>query len=322
MKKVFQILLMTGLITALSVSPVFAAESGGNVVREYTFETTDSNFSYTENETIEVDGKTYKAADIKYEKLSEEKRIEETKTYTGLSEKKVDEEITTEDGTVLKLEKVDYTDDSVSETRTWRNQTTAPNVPQTLQLTTDGGKTVTATRGNVTRTIGSDYTVPFTINGKFYGGENVGYYLFNGQKIPADSAPEFSGYQNVILSSLNMDGNIYRIDSGAWNGDWYTNESGEQVRNAVYTGLQKANNYSATYTASVYDAQAVYSNGVESEDTTYTVKAIVTYEVVKQGLSTLAKILIGAGAVILVGLIVAILMVIRKKRKAEDESAA
>ena len=59
MKKKISAVIMTAFFIVLTAVPVYAAEN--DLIREYTFKTTDENFSYTENTVIEVEGRTYEA---------------------------------------------------------------------------------------------------------------------------------------------------------------------------------------------------------------------------------------------------------------------
>ena len=320
MKRLFAAIMAVFLLAAATV-PAAAADKSDLVTKEYTFTTTadEDEFEYTENKTIEIDGVEYTAKNYSYELISTEKRIEEKKEYENLTEKEVPESIT-KGGETLKLEAVDYKENTITDTRVYQNYVTTPAIPNTI-LVKAGDKSLQAERTETTRVLSDTYNVAFACDGKFYGDKDCMYYVLNGKQIPAESAPTFNGYQSELLAYLDLDPNIYRIDSGSWASDYYT-EDGQTVRSAVYNGMQRSNTYTVNYAVTVYNAEAVYSNDVTGDEAEHTVKAIVTYEKVETGLSALAKILIGAGAVILIGLIVAMLMVIRKKRRAEEESAA
>lgn len=313
MRKRFSAVIMAAFFIALTAAPVYAAES--NLIREYTFKTTDEDFSYTENAVIEVEGRTYEATEISYELVSEEQRIEHMESYTGLASEDVPETITTEDGTELTLEDVRYTPRTVSNVQVYRDYVVTPDIPETITFTAEG-QSISGTRVATQRSISESYNVPFSVEGTFYGDEDCMYYLLDGKQIPAVTAPDFDRYQEELLSYLELDTDIYRIDSGIWSSDYYT-ASSQTARDATYSGMQRSNTYTVTYEGTLYDAEAVYSNGIEGGDTTYTVNAIVSYE--RAGLSTEAIVLIGAGVVILAGLVIAILALLKKKKKTQTE---
>ena len=158
----------------------------------------------------------------------------------------------------------------------------------------------------------------FACDGKFYGDRDCMYYVLNGKQIPAESAPTFNGYQSELLAYLDLDPNIYRIDSGSWASDYYT-EDGQTVRSAVYNGMQRSNTYTVTYAATVYNAEAVYSNGVTSDEAEHTVKAIVTYEKVETVIDLKTIAIIFTGIAVLAALVVAIFMLLKKKKQNKEE---
>ena len=313
MKKKISAVIMTAFFIVLTAVPVYAAEN--DLIREYTFKTTDENFSYTENTVIEVEGRTYEASGISYELVSEEERIEHIESYTGLSSEDVPETITTEDGTELTLEDVQYTPRTVRNVQVHKDYVVTPDIPETITFAAEG-QNILGKRVSTQRSISDTYNVPFSVEGTFYGDEDCMYYLLDGKQIPAGAAPVFDRYQEELLSYLELDPDIYRIDSGSWSSDYYT-ASGETARDATYSGMQRSNTYTVTYEGILYDAKAIYSNGIEGSDTTYTVNAIVSYE--RAGLSAGTLVLIGVGIVVLAGLVIAILALLKKKKQTKTE---
>ena len=85
---------------------------------------------------------------------------------------------------------------------------------------------------------------------------------------------------------------------------------------AKYTGMQKSVTYTATYQATLYSAEAIYSNGDTNDEPVYTVKAIVEYTPV--GLSQTKIIAIGAGVLVLATAIGCIIYFLKKKKKEEQ----
>lgn len=301
--------ILTAFLFAISIVPAMAAENP--VIREYTFQTNNKDFNYTDHSTIEVEGQTYEAVDTKYEIIEETSEISKTESFTGLTEKKVPETITAEDGTELKLQDVNYTERKVSTVQTYQNYVVMPSIPDSVNFESEG-KTVKGVRTNTQRTLSAAYNVPFTISSKYYGDEDCMYYLLDEKKIPSSTAPEFSKYQEELLAYLKLDPDIYRIDSGKWSSDYY--KDGDQtVREATYSGMQRSNTYSVTYEGILYDAKATYANGMD-DDVLYTVKAIVEYT--ESGLSTIQKVLLTFGiALAVVVIIVAILYYLKEKQE-------
>lgn len=302
--------MMAVFLVAAGTIPAAAASIDKPIVQEYTFETSDKDFEYTENKVIEIDGKKYEAKDIQYEILSESKRLEEHREYSNLASQNVPETITTEDGSELTLEEVRYTTRKVTNIQTYRDYVNPPEIPEKIEFTVEG-KSITGFLADTKKVLSDSYNVPFSINGKFYGDEDSMYYVLNGKNIPAETAPEFDQYPAELLAYLKLDSNIYRVDSGQWSSGYY-DESGQTVRTATYNGMQKSNTYIVTYQGTIYDAKAVYSNGVKGDEATYKVKAIVEYE--KKGLSELQKVILTAGIAIAVAVtMIALLFILKRK---------
>lgn len=306
----------TMAVFLMMISTAAAAAAEQPVTKEYIFETTDTNFDYTENQIIEIDGKKYEAKDIDYEVISEVKRVDEIREYSNLTVKSVPETVTADDGTELTLEDIEYVPQTVTDVQVYRDYVNPPDIPEKIQFTVNG-KTVTGFRKNTDRQLSDTYNVPFSINGKFYGDEDSMYYVLNGKNIPAETAPEFDQYPDELLAYLGLDPDIYRVDSGQWASGYYQ-AGDETVRMATYNGMQKSNTYTVTYDGTMYAATAIYSNGIDNTDPIYTVKALVEYVGYEEsGLNTLQKVLLTIGvAVIAAGVIVAILFIL-KKRKSE-----
>lgn len=319
MKKRLVAAIMAVFLMMISTAAAAAAVAENPITKEYTFETTDKDFNYTENQVIEIDGKKYEAKDIDYEVISESKRVEGIKKYSKLTVRSVPDTMTADDGTELMLEDVEYVPQTVTDVQIYRDYVNPPEIPETIKFTVNG-KTVTGVRKNTERQLSDTYNVPFSINGKFYGDEDSMYYVLNGKNIPAETAPEFDQYPDELLAYLNLDDDIYRIDSGQWSSGYYRGGD-KTVRMATYNGMQKSNTYTVTYEGTMYAATATYSNGIENTDPIYTVKALVEYvEYEDDGLTTLQKVLLTIGvAVIAAGVIVAILFILKKRRNEDSE---
>lgn len=339
-KRVISIL----MVLLLSFSgAVYAAES---VTKEYNLTTKNKDYAKLAvsdleegdlseaRKEIRIDGRKYRAIKVEFRENKQKKPVKRTRTYTGLSEKKVPKTIRLKSGKKLQLSDVKWTENkrnAATGTMTFTGMNQRPNAPATKDITATlpDGSTITVT-GHLQRVeqSGSSYDKPFTVKARFIGDRDVSYYQFGDIRIPNNpDSPEFEGYQEVLLSHLGYDPENYRITSGRWTGD-YQKENGRTVRYAEFSGQQRSANWTAYYTETVtadspqlatYDATAEYSNGIE--ETSYELTAIVTYE--KVGLTLLQKILIaGAAVIIIAGLIAVILMIIRKKRDQEASAEA
>ncbi len=312
MKRKTATAIVAAFLMVTTAMPALAAQQP--VVKEYTFKTSDRDFRYEENQEIEIGGEKYKATEIKYEKLSEEKRKSENREYINLTSKTVPEKITLADGTELSLEDVNFEAHTVTDVDVYRNYVSQPDIPQNLKFYANGQEVI-GKRTSIKKEVSETYNMPFSINGKFYGDKDSLYYELNGRNIPANTAPEFDKFSKELLAYLDLDSDIYRIDSGQWASGYYS-EGDKTVRMAKYTGMQKSVTYTATYQATLYSAEAIYSNGDTNDEPVYTVKAIVEYTPV--GLSQTKIIAIGAGVLVLATAIGCIIYFLKKKKKEEQ----
>ncbi len=329
MKK--RILTTVLILFVLTTQIAFAAQK--EVTKEYTFVTNkDAQIEFSDigkgdlSEiplSIEEGGKTYQAvsADFSLEK----KPIEVKKTYEDLDKKEVPESIE-KDGEELKLTNTKWTEakrSAASGTKRYYGYNTQPEAPATKEITATlpNGKTITVTGNFVDiKRVKGDFTKPFEVTAKFIGDEDVeSYILPDGSKIPNDeSIPAFRGYEDVILKNLGYSTKNYRITSGKWISDYYTDDNGETCRKAKFTGTQTGTDWVATYRETLTEDSPQYA--IYTADCTYrsdnmTVKAVVTYE--KSGMSFLMKaLLIGSAAVIILAIFfILILGRIRKKEE-------
>ena len=314
MKKLFAAITAAFLMAAAAIP---AAAAAGPVTKEYIFTATGDDYEYTDNQLIEIDGAEYEAVGCTYEIVSTQERIEYEQKYENLIEQEVPESIT-QNGQELTLETVDYTPKAVRDNQVYRDYVVTPAIPDNFRFKVDGN-TVQGKLVDTKTELSATYNVSFACDGKFYGDKDCMYYTLNGKQIPAESAPTFEGYEEELLEYLDLDPDIYRVDSGRWATDYYT-EDGKTARSAVYSGMQRSTTYTAVYEATVYDALAVYTNGINGDAPEHTVKAIVRYEPVDTGIDIKTAVLIGAGVIVLVALIVAILMLLKKKKQNQEKN--
>ena len=92
------------------------------------------------------------------------------------------------------------------------------------------------------------------------------------------------------------------------------------VREARFTGTKTVPYYEATYVESdasrgMYETTVTYE-GVDSNQK-IEAEAIVQYKLLDKGLTTLQKILIAAGVLVLIAAIILILFILKKKERRE-----
>lgn len=344
MKKITAIII-AGLLSGLSISSVSANDvtsKDGYIEKTETFETTDTNFNYEFEKTIEENGNKYNLVSVSYDIINSENltKIDEVKrtvTYPDLYEQRAGEEkeiTVVQDGNeiLLPLDSITY-EDTIIDNRTKLLTASTDFDYKTVEPTPPQTKTVTYydeyTDINVTADLPlkdfiiadewawrADVSIPITFS--LYDAD---YYALGDKLIPFnDDKPMLQGYENDLLNELNLDTSLYRITDVNWVGEPYT--AGEVTyRDAVATGERYCANYIATYEdtvslpdASGYKGVAVYKTEVEvlSGETQYTVKATALYEI-DNTMKMIVTISIMLALFII--LIVIILYLIAKKRR-------
>ena len=153
---------------------------------------------------------------------------------------------------------------------------------------------------------------------KFYSEtKDTNLYRFNGKMVTLKNGqPIWTGYDKDIKAHLGENGANYRINSVSWQGGFIRNGNGF-VRTANVSGSKRIHMTVATYTNQnavdvTYTAKVKY---VDSQYPSGELKAtcIATYE--KQGFTTVQKILVGVGIVVIAFAISFILMKLRKKKQ-------
>lgn len=235
-KKVISIILSSCLILVSSSIAFANTEINKTHTVNTTVESVKNEKIDNKYKTYTEDGKKYKAIKIEYKDVKPETI---KKNYKDLIKKEVPKTIE-EHGEKYQLEKAEYKEAISTKTEEYNNYVREPNIPKEKDFEING-KTVKGTLKNVTKSVSSTYNVPFSIPARFYGSPDVEVYILNGKEISSANAPEFNNYPNELLSYLNLDGNIYNIQSGRWNGGYYTDNNGQTVRNAIFTGMQKSN---------------------------------------------------------------------------------
>ena len=308
----FFALIMVFVSTALS----YAANT--DITKTDIFYSKTKDYSYAAREEIKQDGKTYKLKNIKYELVADKGAEEKNVKLENLTEEKapatksfeVDgKKVTfTLDTDATKFEKNKKEGIYVYSARDPKNF----KADQTRVVKDKDGNTFTGTLASVSK--GAVYRKPITIEGEFKGDVGSQYFYFanTGTLWPYNSnAPVWNGYQADILNYLNLDASAYRITGGSWTSSRVSGST--LIRTARFTGTSNVCDYTATYEdgtdADGYTANAVYLSP-------YKVKAIATYE--QAGLTTMQKVLIGAGILVL-AIAIALILYFLKRKKREDE---
>lgn len=309
----FFALIMVFVSTALS----YAAST--DITKTDIFYSKTKDYNYAADKEIRQNGKTYKLKNIKYELVADKGAEIKNVKLENLTEEKAP-------GTKnfkVKGKKVAFILDK-DNTKFEKNKKEGIYVysardpknfkaDQTRAVKDKDGNTFTGRLESVTK--GAVYRKPITIEGEFRGDVGSQYFYFanTGTLWPYNaSAPVWNGYQADILSYLNLDASAYRITSGSWTGSRVSGNT--LIRTARFTGTSNVCDYTATYVdgtdADGYTANAVYLSP-------YKVKAIATYE--QAGLTTMQKVLIGAGILVLAIAIALILYFLKRKKREEEE---
>ena len=334
-----------------------APGAGRSITREQEFVTTSEDFNASFQKTLEQPEGSYSLKDIEYTVLSE-KKLEEPVTvtqqveYFGLLEQnaKAPSAITIDaDGESVtgKLIGIDYTPIIITGRETSADAYTdygldvnEPKPPQTKEIAyadPQTGKTVSAVLDfDHLETLDgfswrSDVTIPLTFS--YY--DSFGYVLGDAFIPYNEEIPAMDGFESVLLDSLGLNPEQYRITGFQWTGEPYE-ENGVMYRNAEASGQRYAASYRAVYSGTVslpdvpgYDAVATYTGTVQQPtgETEYTVKAVASYERLESeekaeipsqpgtGLTPIQIVFISVGAFLFLVLIVGLLWILAKQKK-------
>ena len=278
------------------------------LIKEYEYESSLGKYKDEKYMNMEFDegGKAYKAKSVKY---SIKKYVDApgkiTKSST-LKNKNANKEIK-ENGFKYELANATYNENKKTHKEVFTN---IEEVPKTFEIKLETGEAVMGVLASNETRLSETLDKQLRVPGIFYGDSDVSYYIFNGNQIPADTAPYFDGYQSVILGNLGLNSNDNVINNAAWASDYYVLD-GQIVRNAVFTGLQKSRIDEASYEYLLYDTTAEYRLADEKAK----VIAVAKVEFEEVGLSLRAKITIAIGIIVIAAAISCALLVFRKKRK-------
>ena len=351
-----------GTSSALSsgVETSQASGTGESITREQEFVTVSKDFNASFEKTLEQPEGSYSLKDIEYTVLSE-KKLEQPITvtqqveYSGLLEQNAEAPATITidaDGESItgKLTGIDYTPITITGRETSADAYTdygldvnEPKPPQTKEITytdPETGKAVSAVLDfdHLEALDGfswrSDVTIPLTFS--YY--DSFGYVLEDVFIPYNEEIPAIDGFESVLLDSLSLSREQYRITGFQWTGEPYE-QDGVFHRDATASGQRYAASYRAVYSGTVslpdvpgYDAVATYTGTIQKPTgkTEYTVKAVATYEKEptsepeaqsqpNTGLTPIQIVLLSVAAFLLVVLVVGLLSILAKRRKKKEK---
>ena len=339
----------------ISQSDTFQTDSIITLEQEFT--TTSKPFHANFEEVTEQDEITYHLKSIDYTVLSE-KKLEQPATVTQQVEysellsqnAEAPQTITIEaDGKRIEgtLTGIEYTPITITGRETEAsaftdygldvNLPTPPNTKEIQYTDSQTGKTVSAVLSFDHLEVlddfswRSDVTIPLTFS--YY--DSFGYVLGDVFIPYQEETPALEGAESVLLDSLDLNPEQYRLTKFQWTGEPYE-ENGVMYRNAEASGQRYAASYRAVYSGTVslpdvpgYDAVATYTGTVQhpTGETEYTVKAVASYERLESeekaeipsqpgtGLTPIQIVLISVGAFLFLVLIVGLLWILAKQKK-------
>ena len=324
MKRKVLNLTLAFVISLSLLSPAFAAET---ITKTYKFNpTSKEDLTYNAPKEIKEGDKTYvldEDSEIKY-KITKDNKVKVKKNVRVKNKEdiKKEEKHKTDKGyVILKLKEGDkgiewksiYRSPKVM-TREYANK---GEIPNSLSSTVnEEGKTinVTCNRSDIKT---KSKVVSFSAPAKFYGYPDSNVFSFKGKKVKITGKnPTWSGYKSDVSKYLGDKGS-YNITNARWSGAMKPYQD-MYVREARFTGTKTVPFYEATYiesdaTRGMYEATVTYE-GVDSNQK-IEAEAMVQYKLLDKGLTTLQKILIAAGVLVLISAIILILFILKKRRK-------
>lgn len=166
-----------------------------------------------------------------------------------------------------------------------------------------------------------------TIN-LIYSNYGADYYMFQGNQIPNTGQPALDGYESVILQSLGLPIDDYRITEIVWSSDPYSSE-GTKYRDAVAKAKMLVNGKIAIYesdsvTLSGNKVMTTYTNhyeGTKVIDTgkaEYEIKAVANYKLYSTNVGwKTATFVLGFLFVLSVAISLILFLLSKNKQKAQ-----
>lgn len=306
-KIIVLLMVMILLVVSGAGTSVFGASQ---LKKEYKFyPDSENHLEYNVPKTLEKDGKTYNLIDVTY-RVDDTIRISQKvttkdKDYPKNITKTVKGEqvvLTANEDNIKWEKKVD----SVKRVQEYKNR---GDIPDSIDATKNDKK-IKLELINIEDTSKNEN---FAAPAKFYApNPNETVYKFNGKIVTIKGkTPTWAGYKEDVKSYLGLKGNTYSVTGGKWTSE-FKKDGDMYIRTATYTGSKIVPVYRATFVETA-DTSTTYTAEIEYDRIAAT--AVATYETK----SSLGKIIaIGAGAAILIALIIALLYLIAKRHRSEE----
>ena len=288
------------------------------VIKTKIIYTKDKHYEYKADEEFKRSGKNYRIVDTKYEILKTPEELKKSTEIKNLKSKNAPKtKIFEMNGNKVKLflddKETTYTKAPTEEIYVYEARDPYSfGADQTRQFKTADGKEVKGTLKETRK--GSIYKLPVNIPGKFTGEADAEHFYFagTGNLWPLNTnAPIWKGYEQDILTYLDLNPRSYTITGGKWTS--INNSNGYITRTASFTGTKNVCDYSCAYSieggSDTYTANATYSG--------YMIKVITTYE---SYMSLAKKIAIGVGfGVLAIAFATILAWIVKRKNKQEEE---
>lgn len=314
MKKSRKLVLLLCVLLIFGSTTAFAKEEN-EITKTYTFyPESKSNLKYDVPEKIDKDGKEYELKDVEY-KINDKKSKEVTKSVTSTSKKYPKTLKDTVSGREVTLvaetpQWKEVNEEGLIKTIEYKNESDIPQTIKDSKHSSDG--TQIEITMQLAQTEALSKTEEFSAPAKFYSPyPDSTQYMFNGKIVElSGNSPEWGDYKADVKEYLGLNGNTYQISSGRWTSQ-PVKQGDQYVRTASFTGSKQVPFYRATYketadTTRQYTADITYSY--------ITAEAVAVYEPVDN--TSIGKIIaIGAGVIVFVILVIALIYLLSKKRK-------
>ena len=255
---IFAVVMVAGLASV--TTNTYAAESY-KVTEKYTDK--DAKKEYNFDKTVEKDGVTYQLSDVKYDAIEKKVPADVTKTLemksalTTYADAEFGETVE-KDGITYKLAGVEKDVTGVAgrtqyheEMLNYNEVTGDKAISDTINSTVTDP--VTGKDYGVTLSLVSKKVVKSAVSDEFKF--DITFYVTNGRYFRYkdnlvtynENTPDVMQFSDEILSDLNLDPELYKINSIEWDGEAYTNEDGVLCRKAAAVGNRVINDYEVVY---------------------------------------------------------------------------
>lgn len=255
---IFAVVMVAGLASV--TTDTYAAESY-KVTEKYTDK--DAKKEYNFDNTVEKDGVTYRLSDVKYDAIEKKVPADVTKTLEMKSELTTYadaefSETVEKDGITYKLTGVEKNVTGVAGRTQYHEESVNYN-----EVTGDKAISDTINTTVTDPVTGKDYEVTLSLVSKKVVKSassdefkfDITFYVTNGRYFRYkdnlvtynENTPDVMQFSDEILSDLNLDPELYKINSIEWDGEAYTNKDGVLCRKAAAVGNRVINDYEVVY---------------------------------------------------------------------------